>query len=80
MPRVVHFELSADNPDRAVKFYTKVFNWKIEKWAGPQDYWLITTGGEKEPGINGAIMQRSDPKPLPSIPWMCQCLKSTWLK
>jgi predicted enzyme related to lactoylglutathione lyase len=58
MPRVVHFEIHADNPDRAVEFYSKVFGWKIEKWQGPIDYWLVTTGDEKKPGINGAIMRR----------------------
>ena len=61
MPRVVHFELPADDPDRAVKFYSSVFGWKIEKWAGPMDYWLIATGGAEEPGIDGAIMRRQDP-------------------
>jgi len=60
MPRVIHFEIPADNPERAVKFYWKVFGWKIEKWAGPVDYWLITTGEDKEPGINGAITEKSD--------------------
>jgi predicted enzyme related to lactoylglutathione lyase len=62
MPRVVHFEISADNPERAVQFYQKAFGWKIEKWQAPQEYWLITTGPDKEPGINGAIMKRPDPK------------------
>lgn len=62
MPRVTHFELNADDPERAVKFYSNVFGWKIEKWAGPMDYWLITTGPDSEPGINGAIMKRPDPK------------------
>lgn len=62
MARVVHFEIAADNPERAVDFYSKVFGWKIEKWAGPQEYWLITTGPDNEPGINGAIMKRPDPK------------------
>jgi predicted enzyme related to lactoylglutathione lyase len=60
MPRVVHFEIPADNPQRAVKFYQTVFNWKIEKWAGPIDYWLVTTGGDKEPGINGAITSKAN--------------------
>jgi predicted enzyme related to lactoylglutathione lyase len=32
MPRVVHFEIPADDTGRAVKFYQKVFGWKIEKW------------------------------------------------
>jgi uncharacterized protein len=56
MSRIVHFEIPAAKPERAVKFYEKVFGWKIEKWAGPMDYWNITTGPDKEPGINGAIM------------------------
>lgn len=60
MSRVVHFEINADNPERAVKFYEKVFGWKIEKLAGPVAYWLVTTGEKKEPGINGAIKHRSD--------------------
>jgi len=58
MPRVVHFEIHADDPERAAKFYEKVFNWKISKWEGPVGYWLVTTGEDKEPGINGAIMHR----------------------
>ena len=58
MPRIIHFEIPADNPERAAKFYQKVFDWKIEKWPGPFNYWLATTGEDKEPGINGAIMER----------------------
>ena len=58
MPRVIHFEIGADDPERATKFYSDVFGWKIQKWDGPQDYWLITTGEEGTPGIDGAIMRR----------------------
>ena len=60
MSRVVHFEIPADDPERATKFYTKVFGWKIKKWEGPMDYWLVTTGDKSAPGIDGAIMQRSE--------------------
>lgn len=60
MPRVIHFEIPADKVDRAVKFYSDVFGWKIEKW-GPQDYWLIKTGEEGQPGIDGALMKREAP-------------------
>jgi predicted enzyme related to lactoylglutathione lyase len=55
---VIHFEINADDPERAVEFYKKVFGWKIDKWEGPVDYWLVATGDEKEPGIDGAIMER----------------------
>jgi predicted enzyme related to lactoylglutathione lyase len=61
MPRVVHFDINADQPERAIKFYTDVFGWKIAKWEGPIDYWLVTTGEEGSPGINGGIMERMSP-------------------
>ncbi len=60
MPRVVHFEIYADNPERAIRFYETVFGWQVHKWEGPMDYWLICTGKDEE-GINGAIMQRDKP-------------------
>ncbi len=63
MPRVVHFEINVDKPERAIKFYNKVFDWKIEKWGSDeQNYWMVTTGPDKEPGINGALMKRMDSK------------------
>jgi len=52
LSRVIHFEIHADIPERAVKFYEKVFGWQIQKW-GPIDSWLAKTGEEGEPGING---------------------------
>jgi predicted enzyme related to lactoylglutathione lyase len=58
MPRVVHFELYAEDPQRAVGFYQSVFGWKIEKWPGPMEYWLVTTGEEGEAGVDGAIGPR----------------------
>src|SRR2546421_8627441 len=61
MARVVHFEIHADDPQRAVNFYQNVFGWQIDKWEGPEDYWLVTTGANNEPGINGAILQRRGP-------------------
>ena len=61
MPRVTHFEISADDPQRAIRFYSEVFDWQIQKWDGPMDYWLVSTGAEDEPGINGAIQFRSQP-------------------
>ncbi|HEU5102611.1 MAG TPA: VOC family protein [Roseiflexaceae bacterium] len=65
MARVVHFELAADDPERAIQFYEKVFGWQIQKWDGPQDYWLATTGERGTPGIDGAIMRR-DPN-MPAV-------------
>jgi predicted enzyme related to lactoylglutathione lyase len=61
MPRVVHFEIAADDPERAVAFYRSVFGWQIEKWDGPMEYWLITTGPKEEPGIDGGLGRRTEP-------------------
>lgn len=58
MSRVVHFDLSADDPQRAAAFYRAVFGWPVEKWDGPTAYWLMTTGDAARPGITGGIAQR----------------------
>jgi uncharacterized protein len=61
MPRPIHFEIPAADPDRAIAFYETVFGWKFSKWDSPIPYWLITTGAEGEPGINGGLMPRRHP-------------------
>src|SRR5204863_10015325 len=53
---------SASNPERAANFYRKAFGWKIEKWPGPTDYWLVNTGAEGTPGINGGLMKNTEVK------------------
>jgi predicted enzyme related to lactoylglutathione lyase len=58
MSRVIHFEIPAAEPDRAAAFYGKVFGWKFDKWAGPTEYWMVTTGTEGTPGINGGMMKK----------------------
>jgi len=59
MGRVVHFEVNADDPARAAEFYQKVFGWQIVKPMA--EYWLVTTGEEGQPGINGGILSRIAP-------------------
>jgi predicted enzyme related to lactoylglutathione lyase len=61
MARVIHFEIHADNPERAAKFYTDLFGWRIEKWGGPMEYWMVFTGPDGTPGINGGLMKRQHP-------------------
>ena len=61
MPRVIHFEIPADDPERALRFYAEVFGWKTQKWEGPMPYWLIDTGDQSTPGINGGLLQRPHP-------------------
>ena len=56
MARVTHFEIYTDDPEAVRPFYEEVFDWKFQKFeGGPIEYWIITTGSDKEPGINGGI-------------------------
>ena len=56
MPRIVHFEILARDPDSLANFYRNVFGWKIKKWEGPVDYWLVSTREEGQ-GIDGALLR-----------------------
>jgi predicted enzyme related to lactoylglutathione lyase len=58
MPRVVHFEIHAEDPARAIRFYQTLFGWEFTAWQGPQEYWLIKTGPDGQPGINGGMIRR----------------------
>jgi predicted enzyme related to lactoylglutathione lyase len=61
MGRVVHFEIPAESPERVAAFYKKVLGWSVRKWEGPVDYWLISTGPDRDPGIHGGIARKQDP-------------------
>jgi uncharacterized protein len=61
MNRPIHFEIPAENPERAIAFYQNVFGWTFQKWDGPMPYWLVSTGPADQPGINGGLMPRHDP-------------------
>jgi predicted enzyme related to lactoylglutathione lyase len=60
MNRVVHFEIQADDVNRATNFYQKILGWKFNhamtKEQGGMDYWTIETG--EGPGINGGLYER----------------------
>ena len=61
MSRVIHFEIPAAEPERAAAFYKQVFGWSIEKWPGPMEYWMVTTGADGAPGINGGLLKKLAP-------------------
>lgn len=60
MNRVIHFEIGAEKPEEVISFYEKAFNWRFEKWGGPMEYWMIMTGDEKKPGIDGGLKMRDE--------------------
>jgi predicted enzyme related to lactoylglutathione lyase len=67
-PTVVHFEIPADDVERARKFYSTLFGWKIEKAevkkdGDSMDYWMISTSGvSNDKSLGGGIMKRQDPQ------------------
>jgi len=60
MGRVIHFEVPVRDPDRAAAFYQEVFGWTFDKWSGPMEYWMVTTGPGTAPGINGGMLKRGN--------------------
>ena len=56
---IAYFEIQADNPESAIRFYGEIFGWKFAKADGlPIPYWRIETGG-----IRGGLLQRPAPTP-----------------
>lgn len=73
MSRVVHFEIHAEKPERAIAFYTGLFQWQFTAWNGGVPYWLINTGLNDKPGINGGLVPRRGPAPAEGQPVNAYC-------
>jgi predicted enzyme related to lactoylglutathione lyase len=67
-PTVVHFEIPADDVERAKKFYSTLFGWKIEKFSEDTpagEYWMITITDDKgNKVLSGGIHKRMFPEQL----------------
>ena len=63
MARVVHFEIQADDVERAKAFYGAVFGWSFQDYGelAGSTYWGIVTGPDDQPGINGGLLHRAAP-------------------
>src|SRR3990172_972424 len=62
---IIHFEIPANDPEKLAGFYRSLFNWKIEKFPGPMEYWSLETAPEGE-GVNGGMMRRQMPSQTPT--------------
>jgi|SRR5688572_20560754 len=78
---IVHFEIPADQPERAAKFYRELFGWEINRFEGSSEgmeyrpekfeYWMVKTvptdaeGRPTRPGVNGGLMNRMFPGQVP---------------
>src|SRR4051794_33976900 len=58
---IVWFEIPADKPERAKKFYAALFGWNINLFPQMKDYWHIETGGD-DATPDGGLMARKCPE------------------
>ena len=67
---ICHFEIPAEEPERAAAFYRGLFDWNIRAWDSPDNavnIHMISTvpsdeaGRPARPGVNGMIMKRQHP-------------------
>src|ERR1043165_2576568 len=58
MPRVIHFEIHTENPERAMQFYKNLFGWQFQKWEGPMDYWVIRSENERSQSCHVSFISR----------------------
>lgn len=56
MSRPIHFEILSDDPEKTAAFYREALGWEVSTIEGPEAYWLVNTGPDGTPGINGGIM------------------------
>jgi len=67
---IIHFEIPANDVEKIKKFYSDLFDWKIEK-LGNMEYYAITTvpmdekGNLLRPGVNGGLYKKEQPQQQP---------------
>lgn len=62
MATIAHFDVPADDPSRAKKFYELLFGWKFNQMQGPMEYYLIeTTDLSGKPSVGGGLGKRGAP-------------------
>ena len=67
IPRPIHFEIQAENVERAIAFYGELLGWEFSQW-GKEPYWLVKTGEKGTPGIDGGLMPRRGGSPADMQP------------
>jgi predicted enzyme related to lactoylglutathione lyase len=76
-PRIVWFEIPADNPERAKKFYGELFGWKVKPFPGMTDYWHIDTGGGDDTPDGGLMVRKHPEQPITNYIAVSSVEKST---
>src|SRR3954469_14386942 len=75
MNRVVHFEIHAEDVERAKKFYSEAFGWQMQQMGGEYGNYVVLVTGPgpdemakgtikmEDVGINGGMMKANAPRP-----------------
>jgi uncharacterized protein len=61
MSAIVHFDVPAEDIERAKKFYSALFGWKFESVPGMQYNLFTTTNLDGSSGVGGGMGKRMDP-------------------
>jgi predicted enzyme related to lactoylglutathione lyase len=62
MATIVHFDVPADDPQRAREFYGALFGWKFIPYEGMDEFYLVeTTALDGSPGTGGGLGRRGAP-------------------
>jgi len=65
---IIHFEIPATDVEKLKQFYAGLFGWKIAKYPGPMEYWMLQTvptddkGMLLRPGVNGGMVKKERPE------------------
>jgi len=69
---IIHFEIPAADAEKLKQFYAGLFGWKIAKYSGPMEYWMIQTvptddkGMLLRPGVNGGMVKKRQNRKSPT--------------
>jgi len=61
MPTIVHFDVPAEDIERAKKFYSALLGWKFESFPEMQYNLITTTNLDGTPGVGGGMGKRMEP-------------------
>lgn len=77
---VCHFEIPADDPEKARAFYAQLFGWSIVPAPGKDDYLFIRTSQTHPAAVSGGILKRLDPKHGVTVYFAVESVEATVTK
>ncbi|HXK07302.1 MAG TPA: VOC family protein [Verrucomicrobiae bacterium] len=66
MSQVAHFSINADDVNRALRFYEKVFGWKFQSYGPPGFYMVDEQSAKAHVPLRGSLQKRREI--IPGVP------------